>query len=137
MRVTKKKILLIFFILLIFTGILVGIPLLIGNKHPRPHPKSAAWNNLKILHSLEEEYYALKGRYAPDPDGTVYYKEGNTSIQNVLPHFKPGTPKDLSFEYELTSSAKGTKFIAVAKGKIGSKVAEEKYYINQANEKNW
>ena len=133
----KKKIILIFLILLIFTGIFVGIPLLIGNKHPRPHPKSAAWNNLKILRSLEEEYYALKGRYAPDPDGTVYYKEGNTGIQNVLPYFKPGTPKDLSFEYELTSSTKGTKFVAIATGKKGSKVAEEKYYINQANEKNW
>ena len=133
----KKKIILIFLILLIFTGILVGIPLLIGNRHPHPHPKSAAWNNLKILRSLEEEYYALKGRYAPDPDGTVYYKEGNTGIQNVLPYFKPGRPNELSFEYELTSSAKGTKFVAIAKGKIGSKVAEEKYYINQVNEKNW
>ena len=137
MRVTKKKIILIFLILLIFTGIFVGIPLLIGNKHPRPHPKSAAWNNLKILRSLEEEYYALKGRYAPDPDGTVYYKEGNTGIQNVLPHFKPGRPKDLSFEYELTASAKGTKFVAIATGKLGSKGAEEKYYINETNEKNW
>jgi hypothetical protein len=135
--VTKKKIILIFLIFLIFTGIFVGIPLLIGNKHPRPHPKSAAWNNLKILRSLEEEYYALKGRYAPDPDGTVYYKEGNTGIQNLLPNFKPGRPNELSFEYELTSSAKGTKFVAIAMGKIGSKVAEEKYYINETNEKNW
>jgi hypothetical protein len=137
MRVTKKKIILISLILLIFTGILVGVPMLIGNKHPRPHPKSAAWYNLKILRSLEEEYYALKGRYAPDPDGTVYYKEGNTGIQNILPHFKPGSPKDLSFEYELISLAKGTKFVAIATGKIGSKVAEEKYFINEKNEKNW
>ena len=126
-----------FLILLIVAGILVGIPLLIGDKHPRPHPKSAAWNNLKILRHLEEEYYAEKGRYAPDPDGTVYYKEGDTGIQNVLPHFKPGRPKDLSFEYELTSSAKGTKFVAIATGKTGSKAAGEKYYINEANEKNW
>jgi hypothetical protein len=136
-RVIKKKIIFILLFLLIFTGILVGIPLLMGKKHPRPHPESAVWNNLKILRSLEEEYYALKGRYAPDPDGTVYYKEGNTGIQNLLPHFKPGPPKDLSFEYELTSSAKGTKFVAIATGKIGSKVAEEKYYINEKNEKNW
>lgn len=134
--VRKKKIVLISLILLILTAF-VGIPLFIGNKHPRPHPKSVAWNNLKILRSLEEEYYAQKGRYAPDPDGTVYYKEGNTGIQNVLPHFKPGSPKDLSFEYELTASANGIKFVAIATGKIGSKVAGEKYQINQANEKNW
>jgi hypothetical protein len=135
--VTKKKIIFISLILLILTGIFVGIPLLIGNRHPRPHPKSVAWNNLKNLRYLEEEYYAQKGRYAPDPDGTVYYKEGDTSIQNVLPYFKPGTPKDLSFEYELTASANGATFVAIALGKTGSKVAGEKYYINQANEKNW
>ena len=55
----------------------------------------------------------------------------------ILSLFKPGKPKNLSFEYELTSSAKGTRFVAIATGKIGSKVAEEKYYINEANEKNW
>ncbi len=92
---------------------------------------------MKILRYLEEEYYAQKGRYAPDPDGTVYYKEGDTSIQNVLPYFKPGTPKDLSFEYELTVSSNGAKFVAIATGKIGSKVSEEKYYINEANERDW
>lgn len=110
---------------------------MIGNKNPHPHPKSEAWKNLKILLYLEEECYAQKGKYVPEPDGTAYYKNGDTSIQGVLPYFKPGMPKDLNFEYELTASANGTKFVATATGKRGSKVAGEKYYINQANEKNW
>jgi hypothetical protein len=133
----KKKIILTSIILLILGGIFVGIPRTISNKHPSPHPKSEAWKNLKILHHLEEEYYAQKGRYVPELDGKAYYKEGDTSIQNVLPYFRPGMPKELLFEYELAVSADGSKFVATATGKVGSRVAGEKYYVNQADEKNW
>jgi len=131
-----KKIILVSLILLAFAGIFIVIPLSIGNKHPQPHPKSGAWMNLKTIRYLEEEYYAQNGRYAPQPDGIIYYKEEDTGIQKVLPYFNPGMPKNLNFEYELASSANGAKFIATATGKIGSKVAGEKYYINQANEAN-
>ncbi len=64
-------------ILLIFAAIIVGVPSLISNRHPRPHPKAEAWKNLKFLYYLEQEYAAQEGRYAPQPDGIVYYKEGD------------------------------------------------------------
>ena len=133
----KKKILFLLFGIFLLCGILIGVPFFIDSKHPRPRPSAEAWENLRTLSFLENEYYAQKGRYAPNPDGTVYYKEGNTSMQNVFPYLRPGTPKDLNFEYELTASEKGTKFLATATGKKGTKVEGETYTINHDNVKNW
>jgi Tfp pilus assembly protein PilE len=116
--------------------LLIALPAYLNIGKRIPHPKAEAWKNLEVLRLLEEQYYAQKGRYAPEPDGTLFYKEGDTSIQSVFPYFKPGMPKGLNFEYELTASENGAIFIASATGKTGSKVAGERYSINQANERN-
>lgn len=129
----KKKIILISFVILIVAGVFAGIPLFINSQHPQPRPSAAAWKNLKMLYYMEEQYHAEKGRYAPDSDGILYYRKGDAGIRNIFPVFSPGR----DFDYELKSYEKGTKFIATATGKKGTKVQGEMYAINHDNIRNW
>ena len=129
----KRKVLFLLFGVFLLFGILIGVPYFIDGKHSQPRPSAAAWKNLKMLYYMEEQYRAEKGRYAPDPDGTLYYRKGDAGIRNVFPAFSPGR----DFDYELKSDEKGTKFLATATGKKGTKVKGEMYTINQNNVRNW
>jgi hypothetical protein len=106
------------------------VPLFLNQRHPQPHPVEEAMRNLQILKLLENQYFAENGRYAPDPDGTSYYKVGNTDMQNALPDFRPGPPDKKSFEYKITSSDKGVKFTAYATGKAGTVVGGKSFSLN-------
>lgn len=117
--------------------LVIIVPLLIGNRHPKPGPESEAWTNLNILRLLQEEYRAVRGRYAPDPDGTAYYRTGDTTVQKVFPDFRPGSPKTLNFDYVIISSGNGVRFIAVAAGKKGTVMSDKRFSIDQDGVKNW
>lgn len=129
----KRKVLFLLFGTFFLFGILIGVPHFIDGKHPQPRPSAAAWKNLKMLYYMEEQYRAEKGRYAPDPDGILYYRKGDAGIRNVFPVFSPGR----DFDYELKAYEKGTKFLATATGKKGTKVEGEMYTINHDNVRNW
>jgi len=131
--VKNRKVLLLLFGIFLLFGILIGVLHFIGGRHPQPRPSAAAWKNLKMLYYMEEQYRAEKGRYAPDPDGTLYYRKGDAGIRNIFPAFSPGR----DFDYNLKSYGKGTKFLATATGKKGTKVEGERYTINQDNARNW
>jgi hypothetical protein len=120
---TQRRCIVAGIVLVSLLGVVIIVPLFLSQKPSQPRPLEEALRNLKVLKLLEEQYCAEKGRYAPDPDGTAYYKVGNTGIQNALPDFHPSSADKNNFEYKITSFDKGMKFSAVASGKAGTPVA--------------
>ena len=107
-------------------GILAGIsiPMFLGQRTKAI--RSEATTNLSVLLTLQEQYYAEYGRYAPWPDkndpnsitGGVRYRgtygTNDNGIEEIFPAFKPGALNDLYFRYIIQSLASGQQWHAVA-----------------------
>ena len=83
--------------------------------------------NLEIIKLLEEKRHAEQG---------TYIAAANTATLNgFLPHFQPGVPADLLYEYSVTCVDTRLDFTATATGKANGPDLGKKYCINQDNEK--
>lgn len=119
--------------LVLLSVVVLAVPFFISERHPRPQPVEVAKRNLRLVKVLEEQYYAEYGRYAPDPDGSVFYSVGNTGMRNVLPDFRTGPPETMSFDYSLTTFDEGVRFTAFATGKAGTVVAGRCFSLDQTS----
>jgi prepilin-type N-terminal cleavage/methylation domain-containing protein len=132
-------------IVILIIGVLAGIavPVFLGQQTRAAI--SEAKTNLQILRTLQEEYYADRGYYAPydagaGTDGNAFYSydpgtdTSDLTIQDTLPRFQPGNPLDLNFEYELRSTGgTGQGFIAIAVGKTPSRVEGTVFTLDNTN----
>ena len=84
-------------------------------------------SNLEIIKLLEQKRWAEQGRYVP---------AASTALLAVaLPHFQPGDPADLLYEYSVTCVDDTQDFTATATGKANGPDVGKKFCINQDNEK--
>ena len=130
-------------------GILAGvsIPLFMGQRTKAII--SEAKTNLQIIHTLQEQYYAEYGRYAPWPDKSIPTGTRNTTyrgthgnasdngLEDFLPGFRPGDPDDLKFTYWLkgkVGAEDGTAYEMHAMEKPGTVTDGMNYTLNQNNE---
>lgn len=143
----KKGVTLIELLIVIaIIGILavIAVPAYIGQQ--KNAARTEGYSNLENLRLLEEQFFAENGQYAPAGAavGTkIYYKAGDTSISNSsnLPGFKPGEAASLNFEYEIeitgVSGGRTTAFTARARGRSGTRVASDTFWIDNNNSKNF
>jgi hypothetical protein len=133
-RPELRKVIMFAGVALAFLSVVVlAVPFFISERHPRPQTVEVAKRNLQLVKVLEEQYFAEYGRYAPDPDGSVFYSVGNTGMRNVLPDFRPGPPDRMSFDYSLTTFDQGVRFTAIATGKAGTVVAGRCFLLDQTS----
>jgi len=129
-------------VVLAIIGILaaIAVPSYLGQRTKAAMSEAKA--NLQAIYLLEERFFSQNGTYYPNA-GTVYYKVGDTTIQDNLDGFNPGRPEDLKYEYEITvpdpNAPAGTpSFIAFARPKAGTIVeGTAPLYINSRNENNF
>lgn len=128
-------------IALAIIGILAGIavPMFMGQRTKAMQKE--AITNLESLRTLEEQFMAEKGEYAPDDvasgNGTL---NGIANIQAKLPGFKPGSESNLKFNYFIdytVLNATTIRFTARAVGKAGTPVESTNFSIDQDNIKGW
>ncbi len=125
-------------------GILAGIsiPMFLGQRTKAI--RSEATTNLQTLYTLQEQYYAEYGRYAPwpnkaDPTSVANYKylgtygSGTNGIEDAFPMFKPGEINELNYDYYCKSIAPGQQYFMAAVGKAGSPAAGQIVYLNYLN----
>ncbi len=119
----------------------IAIPSYVGQQ--KRAARNEAYANLENLRLLEEQFYAENGEYAPGDKtsgGTIYYKAGDTTISSYLPRFQPGTPGNLSFEYEIVynvSNSSTSAFTARAVGRTGTRVSNDTFWITNNNDRNF
>ncbi len=126
-------------------GILAGIsiPMFLGQRTKAI--RSEATTNLSVLFTLNEQYYAEYGRYAPWVNKDVFDEDkysayngsyGSTSdrgLEDYFPSFRPGKPSDLNFTYYCRTKGGGTQFFCAATGKADSPAAGMVIYLNYLN----
>jgi len=124
---TLQELLITMAIIAILAGI--AVPIFLGQREKAAHSEAKA--NLEAIRLLEEQYFAENATYGPD--GTYVYNEASTSLQTLLPGFRPGNPATLKFDYTLTIWGNGAAFTATATGKTGSFVEGATFSIDQDN----
>ena len=138
---TLVELLIVIAIIGIIAGI--GIPMFLGQRTKAL--KSEATTNLQVLYTLQEQYYAEYGRYAPWPDKTdpnslsnTFYKAtygvNDNGCEDYLPQFKPGPRNELNFDYWCKSAAGGSQFQIAAVGKASTAVEGSIIFLNSRNE---
>jgi hypothetical protein len=95
--------------------------------------RTEATTNLLVLRQKMVDYYNENMSYGAD--GTYNYTTTSTTIQTILPGFKPGTATDLYYNYTIVVSSTGQAFIASATGRTGKAVAGTVLSIDQDNTK--
>lgn len=131
-------------IVIAIIGILaaISVPMYLGQR--KKAIISEAESTLMVIFSLQEQYYAENGRYAPwpnqaDPNSVVNYPYKGTAaqdggIEDVFPQFKPGPITDLKFDYYVASKGTGgQQWHAAAVGKSGTAVAGTTIWLNYQN----
>ena len=86
-------------------------------------------SNLEVIKLLEEKRHAEQGEYI-DAAGTA-------ALKLALPHFQPGDPADLLYEYTVTCVDPRLDFTAVATGKANGPDGgppPKKFCIDQDNQ---
>ncbi len=126
-------------------GLLAGvsIPIFLGQRTKAII--SEARSNLTLLFTLEEQYYAEHGRYAPWPNksnplsvGNVVYKGthgvNDKGCEDDFPSFKPGPINKIYFDYWCLSAGNGTLFQVAAVGKASKPSKGIIIILNSRNE---
>lgn len=129
-------------IVIAIIGILatIAVPMYLGQRSKAM--RTEAETNLNILLTLQEQFYADQGVYAPAADGTTYDYEGtygdasDNGIEDVLPAFRPGTEGELNFTYSLVANNGRQGFLATATGKPGKPIAGVVITIDQNGQMN-
>ena len=127
----------------VIIGILMGIavPMFIGQRTKAM--LSECHTNLQVLFTLEEQFYAEYGRYAPWPDKSIptsvtYSKYGagfGYQFDEDFPQFRPGPVSDLKFDYWIdTRGTGGDGFDLSCGGKAGTPVDGIKFKLDENNE---
>jgi hypothetical protein len=82
---------------------------------------SEAHTNVQVLATLNEQFYAENGIYAPCMTDEIFYEgtfgdDSDDGIEDILPTFRPGTEDDLKFAYKLVcdDDTTGQEFHAMA-----------------------
>lgn len=132
-------------IVIAIIGILAGIsiPMYLGQRTKAI--RSEATNNAQLLFTLQEQYYAEYGRYAPWPDKTNptsttarLYKGTvgviDNGLEDIFPQFKLGDQAGLNFYYYLISVDSGQGFNIKVIGKSGTPVEGMIIWLNSNNE---
>lgn len=126
---TLSELLLVIVILGILAGI--AVPIYLGQRTKAL--EAEAMSNLQVLRLLEEQVYAENANYhGASANGTYVYTASSSTMQTLLPGFKPGNPSSLKFDYKIVITA-DTFFSATACGKTGTGVAGTKFCITQNN----
>lgn len=121
-------------------GILAAtaIPMYIG--YNKRAARTEAYTNLEALRALQEQAFAERGEYA-DWDATADGSLADvTAIRAKLKGFRPGNTDALQFNYRIryTVTDNVTKtFVANAIGKSPGRVANESYWVDNNNDRNF
>jgi type IV pilus assembly protein PilA len=83
--------------------------------------------NLEVIKLLEEKRRAEWGRYIPAAN--------TAALKLALPHFQPGDPANLLYEYTVTCIDDTQDFTATATGKANSPDFGKKFCIDQDNQR--
>jgi prepilin-type N-terminal cleavage/methylation domain-containing protein len=116
----------------------IGIPGYLG--YQKRAARSEAYANLEALRTLQEQYYAERGEYAPYDKTTSSALSDVSAIQAYLPGFKPGPDASLGYSYRINYTVVNsitTSFIANALGKTGTKLAGDSFWVDKDNNKNY
>lgn len=125
-------------------GILAGIAIPAFMGQQARAARTEAYTNLQALRVLAEQYYAENGCYYKTAGACANTATPTTvdtvdEIRAFLPGFKPGDASSLNFTYSFWTtgaSPAASHFRATATGQV-SKVANESYWINSNNDKNF
>lgn len=133
MRNTKGVTLIELLIVLAIMGIIaaIAIPGYLG--HQRRAQRAEATSNLENLRMLMEAYFADNGTYVLPGGSPIKYEVGDTTLSSAgnLVGFKPGSPEDLAFDYQIVSTA--ATFTATATGRSGTRVSGDTFTIDEDN----
>ncbi len=117
----------------------IAVPMFMGQRTKAI--RSEATTNLSVLFTLQEQYYAEYGRYAPYPDKNdpvsvdwAVHGHNTKPIDAYFPAFRPGDADALYFTYSLSSNNSGQGYYAIATGKDSGAASGLKIRLNEKNE---
>ena len=138
-RDTKGFTLVELLIVMAILGILAGIAVPVYLGHRQKAAQTEAKQNLLQLRTLQEQYLADNGEYAP-ANGSETNPMNFALLRTYFPGWKPGDANALMFIYTMDYVVDGTTtigFTATGVGKGGTYVDGNTMTINHMNEKSW
>ena len=125
---TLSELLITMAILSILAGI--AVPMYLGQREKAAHAEAKA--NLEAIRLLEEQRFAENGSYGTNST-TYLFTETVTSLQTLLPGFRPGNAAALNFDYQVVVGGTSITFTATATGKASSIVNGATFSIDNNN----
>ncbi|GBD97258.1 MAG TPA: prepilin-type N-terminal cleavage/methylation domain-containing protein [Nitrospirae bacterium] len=125
---TLSELLITMAILSLLAGI--AVPIYLGQRSKAAHSEAKA--NLEAIRLFEEQRFAENGSYGANST-TYLFTEAVSSLQSLLPGFRPGNAANLNFDYQLVVGGTGTTFTATATGKSSSVVDGATFSIDNNN----